>query len=45
MLGHGTYDHPPGTITTDSEMPLCIVESLVDRRGFDPSNVAKQFVD
>jgi len=33
MLGHGTHGQPPGTITDDTEMALCIAESLVDRRG------------
>lgn len=45
MLGHGTHGQPPGTITDDTEMALCIAESLVDRRGFDPTDVADRFVD
>jgi len=45
MLGHGTHGQPPGTITDDTEMALCIAESLVDRRGFDPADVADRFVD
>ncbi|WP_317176016.1 ADP-ribosylglycohydrolase family protein [Halomontanus rarus] len=45
MLGHGTHGQPPGTITDDTEMALCIAESLVNRRGFDPADVAERFVD
>ena len=45
MLGDGTHGQPPGTITDDTEMALCIAESLVDRRGFDPADVADRFVD
>lgn len=44
MLGHGTHGQPAGTITDDTEMALCIAESLVDRRGFDPADVADRFV-
>lgn len=32
MLGHGTHGQPPGKITGDTEMTLCIAESLVDHR-------------
>lgn len=45
MLGHGTHGKPPGTITDDTELALCIAKSLVDRRGFDPTDVADRFVD
>ncbi|WP_321169521.1 ADP-ribosylglycohydrolase family protein [Halorubrum ezzemoulense] len=45
MLGHGTHGQPPGTITDDTEMALCIAESLADRRGFDPDDVASRFVE
>ncbi|GAA0529154.1 ADP-ribosylglycohydrolase family protein [Halorubrum aquaticum] len=45
MLGHGTHGQPPGTITDDTEMALCIAESLADRRGFDPDDVAGRFVE
>ena len=45
MLGQGTHGQPPGTITDDTEMALCIAESLADRRGFDPPDVADRFVN
>ncbi|MFC6826258.1 ADP-ribosylglycohydrolase family protein [Halopelagius fulvigenes] len=44
MLGHGTHDRPPGTITDDTEMALCIARSLVERGGFDGADVARRFV-
>ncbi|MFP8890620.1 ADP-ribosylglycohydrolase family protein [Natrialbaceae archaeon A-CW2] len=44
MLGYGTHGLAPGTITDDTEMALCIAESLVYRRGFDPADVAERFV-
>ncbi|WP_082230524.1 ADP-ribosylglycohydrolase family protein [Haloprofundus marisrubri] len=45
MLANGTHGQPAGTITDDTEMALCIAESLVDKRGFDPSDVGNRFVD
>lgn len=45
MIGQGTHGQPPATITDDTEMALCIAESLTDRRGFDPTDVARRFVD
>lgn len=45
MLGDGVHDQPPGTITDDTEMALCIAESLSDCGGFDPAAVAQRFVD
>lgn len=44
MLGHGTHGQPAGTITDDTEMALCIADSLVDRCGFDPPDIADRFV-
>jgi ADP-ribosyl-[dinitrogen reductase] hydrolase len=45
MLGDGTHGKPAGTITDDTELALCIAESLVDRDGFDPTDVADRFAD
>ncbi|MBV0926219.1 ADP-ribosylglycohydrolase family protein [Halomicroarcula limicola] len=45
MLGHGTHGQPPGTITDDTEMALCIATSLVDSGGFDPTDVADRFAE
>ena len=44
MVGHGTWNQPAGTITDDTEQALCIARSLVERRGFDPADVADRFV-
>jgi ADP-ribosylglycohydrolase len=44
MLGHGTHNQPAGTITDDTEMALCIADSLAARRGFDPADIADRFV-
>ncbi len=44
MLGQGTHRQPAGTITDDTEMALCIAESLVARGGFDRADVAERFV-
>lgn len=45
MLGDGTYGQPPGTITDDTELALCIARSLADRKRFNPGDIADRFVD
>ena len=45
MLDNGTYGKPAGTITDDTQMALCIAESLVERNGFDGADVATRFVE
>lgn len=45
MLGYGTHDKPPGTITDDTEMALCIARSLVECGGFDGADVARRFLE
>lgn len=44
MVGNGTWNQPAGTITDDTEQALCIARSLVERRTFDPADVADRFV-
>lgn len=44
MLGDGTYGKPPGTVTDDTEMALCIARSLVERERFDGADVARRFL-
>jgi ADP-ribosyl-[dinitrogen reductase] hydrolase len=44
MLAQGTHRQPAGTITDDTEMALCIAESLVAKGGFDRADVAERFV-
>jgi len=36
---------PPGTWSDDTAQALCIAESLVERNGFDPADVAARFVE
>lgn len=45
MLGNGTHNRAPGTITDDTEMALCIATSLADNGEFDPPDVAQRFID
>ncbi|MFB6120523.1 MAG: ADP-ribosylglycohydrolase family protein [Halobacteriaceae archaeon] len=45
MLGDGAHGQPPGTITDDAEMALCIARSLADCGTFDPADVAGRFLD
>ncbi|MFC7074241.1 ADP-ribosylglycohydrolase family protein [Halovenus rubra] len=44
MLGGGTHKKPPGTVTDDTELALCIAQSLVQCDGFKPADVAERFV-
>ena len=44
MLGHGTHGKPPGTVTDDTDLALCLARSLVERERFDGQDVADRFV-
>ena len=44
MVGHGTHRQPAGTVTDDTDLLLCLAESLVDCGGFDPADVGERFV-
>jgi ADP-ribosyl-[dinitrogen reductase] hydrolase len=44
MLGHGTHGQPAGTLTDDTEMALCIANSLVERGRFDAEDIARRFL-
>jgi ADP-ribosyl-[dinitrogen reductase] hydrolase len=44
MLANGTWGKPAGTVTDDTDMALCLARSLVACGGFDPDDVAEQFV-
>lgn len=44
MIGDGTWNKPPGTITDDTDMALCIARSLVEQGQFDPADIADRFV-
>jgi len=45
MIGHGTHNQSPGTITDDTDLALRIARSLVGQEGFDGADVANRFVD
>jgi ADP-ribosyl-[dinitrogen reductase] hydrolase len=44
MLGGGTHKKPAGTVTDDTELALCIAQSLIKHNGFEPADVAERFV-
>lgn len=45
MVGYGTWNQPPGTVTDDTEQALSIARSLVERDGFDPEDIAHRFLE
>lgn len=45
MVGGGWQKLPPGVWTDDTQMTLCVVESLLNKRVFDPDDIARRFVD
>jgi ADP-ribosyl-[dinitrogen reductase] hydrolase len=45
MLDRGTHRQPAGTVTDDTDLALCIAESLVEASRFDPDDVGRRFVD
>jgi ADP-ribosyl-[dinitrogen reductase] hydrolase len=44
MVGDGVHHQPPGTLTDDTDLALCLARSLVDRGDFAPTDVAERFV-
>lgn len=44
MVGGGPFDLPPGAWTDDTSMALCLAESLVYCRGFDPADQMRRYV-
>ena len=45
MVGNGTWNKPAGTVTDDTALALCIARSLVDRDGFEPSDIVSRFIE
>lgn len=45
MEGNGTWGKPPGTVTDDTDLALCIARSVVDKGEFDASDIADRFID
>ena len=44
MEGGGWLELRPGQVTDDTEMMVCIADSLVMKKAFDPADVARRFV-
>jgi len=44
MVGGGPFHLEPGEWTDDTSMALCLAESLVERKGFDPADQLKRYV-
>ena len=44
MVGGGPFGLPAGAWTDDTSMALCLAESLIARRGFDPVDQLQRYV-
>lgn len=44
MSGGGPFGLQPGEWTDDTSMALCLAESLIEGRGFDPADQLKRYV-
>jgi ADP-ribosyl-[dinitrogen reductase] hydrolase len=44
MVGGGPFSLDPGQWTDDTSMALCLAESLIQRRGFDPTDQMERYV-
>ncbi len=44
IVGGGPFHLKPGEWTDDTSMALCLAESLVERRGFDPCDQMERYV-
>jgi ADP-ribosyl-[dinitrogen reductase] hydrolase len=43
MAGGGRFNLKPGEWTDDTSMALCLAESLIERRGFDPRDPLRRY--
>ena len=43
-LGGGWLNLKPGECSDDTALMLCIARSIVDRKGFDPGDIAQRFL-
>ncbi len=43
MLGGGSFNLLPGQWTDDTSMALCLAESLIETKGFDPRDQMKRY--
>jgi ADP-ribosylglycohydrolase len=44
MAGGGPFDLRPGQWTDDTSMALCLAESLMETRGFDPADQMRRYL-
>jgi len=44
IVGGGPFSLQPGQWTDDTSMALCLAESLIERRGFDPLDQLERYV-
>jgi len=44
MLGGGPFQLKPGQWTDDTSMALCLADSLIERRGYDPADQMERYV-
>ena len=44
MVGGGPFDLPAGAWTDDTSMALCLADSLLERRAFDPIDQLERYV-
>jgi ADP-ribosylglycohydrolase len=44
MVGGGPFSLRPGEWTDDTSMALCLAESLIERKGFDPVDQLERYV-
>jgi ADP-ribosyl-[dinitrogen reductase] hydrolase len=44
MIGGGPFRLAPGEWTDDTSMALCLAESLIERRGFDPADQMARYL-
>lgn len=44
MVGGGPFNLQPGQWTDDTSMALCLAESLIEQKGFDPTDQMKRYM-
>jgi len=44
MVGGGCFDLEPGQWTDDTSMALCLAESLIEKKGFDPYDQMEKYL-
>ncbi len=45
MIGGGAFNLKPGQWTDDTSMALCLAESLMEKKGFDPFDQMMRYLD